>query len=256
MKKGLLVVSFGTSYKETRKKCIEPIEKRLEIAFPDYQVRRAFTSGRIIKKIKEREGIDINQPYEALNKMIKEGVEEIHVQPLHIIPGFEYEKVEKAIIQIRHKSHVKISLGAPLLNTNEHYDEVIEVLLEQIGERRKKRATVLMGHGTKHFSNACYSMLQNKLRDRREDIYIINVEGYPKMHQRGIELVNKYTHIKLMPFMIVAGDHAIHDMAGSSDSMKSYLEDQGVQVETVLVGLGENKRIQDIFVKRTREALQ
>ncbi|MEA1974642.1 MAG: sirohydrochlorin cobaltochelatase [Bacillota bacterium] len=253
MGKGILVVSFGTSYKETSKKCIESIENKIESVYVKYIVKRAFTSDFIIKKIKERDGICIDTPLEALEKMIVSGINEIHVQPLHIIPGFEYEKIKRAVVLVKHRHNVKITIGSPLLNREEHYDQVIEALINRLPNENDNEGIILMGHGTEHFSNACYSMLQNKINDKRKDILIANVEGYPEIENIMKKIKGKYLKILLMPLMIVAGDHANNDMAGDEDSYKTKLESQNIQVSYILEGLGQNEMIQDIFINRIAE---
>jgi len=255
MKKGILVVSFGTSYEKTRKECIESVEGKIQSAFEEYDLRRAFTSNMIIKKLRERDNLNIDTPSEALMKMVDAGMTEIHVQPLHIIPGFEYEKVKRAIIMAQHKSDVKVTFGSPLLNEEHHYDEVVEALLEQLPQAVENEGILLMGHGTEHHANACYSMLQNKLRDRRTDILIANVEGYPDLDHVMPAIEKKYKKMTLMPLMLVAGDHAINDMAGEEDSYKSALEEKDIEVTCILQGLGQNQAIQEAFVKRVKEVV-
>lgn len=255
MKKGILVVSFGTSYEATRKKCIESIEKKIEESYSDYQVRRAFTSNMIIKKLKERDDIHVDTPLEALEKMVDSGMEEIYVQPLHIIPGYEYEKVRNAVIRMRHRTKVKISLGLPLLYEERHYDEVIDGLLNTLPEEKEHEGILLMGHGTEHFANACYSMLQNKIKDRRDDILLANVEGYPEIDHVIHKIENTYKKMTLIPLMMVAGDHAINDMAGEEDSYRTLLEEKHIQVNCLLKGLGEREEIQHIFVQRIAEMM-
>ncbi|MCT4660354.1 MAG: sirohydrochlorin cobaltochelatase [Tissierellales bacterium] len=256
MKKGILVVSFGTSYKETREKCIESIEHAIGSNYPEYEIRRAFTSNMIIKKLKERDGIYIDTPLEALEKMVSDGFENIHVQPLHVIPGFEYEKVTNAVVKIKHKSNISISVGSPLLNKEEHYDEMIEALMSRLPNEKSKEGVLLMGHGTDHFANACYSMLQNKISDVRGDVIIANVEGYPEIDDVIEDIEEKFSKMTLMPLMIVAGDHAINDMAGDEDSYKTMLSERNIETDCILEGLGQNEGIQDIFVKRVAESLR
>ncbi|SHJ75893.1 sirohydrochlorin cobaltochelatase [Dethiosulfatibacter aminovorans DSM 17477] len=250
MKKGILVVSFGTSYEDTRVKCIDSVEKDIQEAYPDHVVRRAFTSRMIIKKLKERDGIHIDFPKEALEKMVDEGFEKIVVQPLHIIPGFEYEKVRNEISMLKHKTEIDIELGMPLLYEEEHYDEVTDALLNYLPEERENQGVVLMGHGTEHYANACYSMLQNKIREQRSDVYIANVEGYPELENISDEILGRFSSMTLAPLMLVAGDHAINDMAGEEDSYRSFLEENDISVHCILKGLGENEAIRKIFVSR------
>ena len=255
MKKGILVVSFGTSYKKTMKECIESVEDKIKDVYSEYVVERAFTSNFIIEKLKKNDGIYINTPAEALEKMIANGINEIYIQPLHIIPGFEYDKVKKAASIIKHRIKVEISLGSPLLNEEENYDEMIDALLNRLPERDDNEAVILMGHGTEHFANACYSMLQNKINDREKNIFIANVEGYPKIDNIIEKIENNYSKVLLMPLMIVAGDHANNDMIGDEDSYRTLLEDKDIEVNYILEGLGQNKMIQDIFVKRIAEII-
>lgn len=249
MKKGILVVSFGCSIKETRDKCIKSIENRIESTYADYEVWRAFTSNIIIKKLK-KQGICIDTPTEALEKMIEAGYDEIIVQPLHILQGYEYEKVKNSVLEIKNESNISIVMGSSLLNDEESYDLVIDALMSKLPKENKNEGILLMGHGTSHFSNACYSMLQNKLNEKREDIVIANVEGYPEIEQTIGNIESKFSKMTLLPFMIVAGDHAINDMAGEENSFKTLLEEKNIEVNCILEGLGENSLIQDIFVQK------
>lgn len=253
MKKGILVASFGTSFPDVRKRCIESIENAIAAAFPEHDVRRAFTSHMIIKKLKTRDQLVIDTPQEALDKMIEEGITDIHVQPLHVIPGFEYEKVQKAVRLASHKQGVKVTIGQPLLSQEHHYDEIAEALSQRLGPVVDGRGIVLMGHGTEHHANACYSMLQAKLNDVRSDIHIANVEGYPELDHIE-DYLKDYDSMTLMPLMIVAGDHAMNDMAGDEeDSFKSILTASGKSTHCILEGLGELETIQQMFVNRVKE---
>lgn len=256
MTKGIIVASFGTSYPETRKKSIESTENKIRENYPEYTVQRAFTSFRIIKKLKDRDKIFIDTPSEAIDKMIESGINEIHLQPLHIIPGFEYEKVKHAVVMANHREGIKATIGSPLLNREEHYDQVVDSLLKKLPEETEGQGFIFMGHGTEHFANACYSMLQNKINDLRDDILIANVEGYPEI-DHVIDKVNaKYKKITLLPLMLVAGDHAINDMAGDEDSFKCKLEEKGIEVSCIIQGLGENEDIQNAFLSRVDEVLK
>jgi len=253
MKKGIIVASFGTSFPDVREKAIETIENKIKASYSDYEVRRAFTSNMIIKKLKERDNLHIQTPHEAIQAMIDDGFECIHVQPLHVIHGFEYEKVQKAVKLAAHKKSVKLTLGLPLLSREEHYDEVIEIL-NHLTPKKNNHAYILMGHGTEHHANASYAMLQMKFYDKRQDLFIANVEGYPEL-EHVIPRLKSFDHVSLMPFMIVAGDHAMNDMAGDEDSFKSELQALGKEVTCIIKGLGELEAIEDIFVKRIEESI-
>lgn len=256
-KRGILVVSFGTSYAAVRKSCIESVEKKIAETFSGYEVRRAFTSGIVIKKIKERDKIFIDNPEEALLKMKEEGFKEVIIQPLHIIPGIEYEKVKEAVEKFKNGSFETIALGRPVLYDKEDYRVAVRALKMQIPKLDNHQTVVLMGHGTCHFSNACYTFLQSILDVQGLNVFIATVEGYPelndiipKLKARGI------TEITLMPYMLVAGDHAINDMAGEKeDSWKNVLINTGFKVDMYLHGLGENLAYQDIYVQHVRDII-
>lgn len=255
MKKGIIVVSFGTSYKETRKRCIESIEDKIRNTFSDYDVQRAFTSNMVIKKIQEKEGLKVNKVDEAIKEMKDKGIKEILLQPLHIIPGYEYEKIQHAVKMANHHKGMKVELNAPLLNHEADYDEVVKSIIRRLPEEKSDEGIILMGHGTEHHANACYSMLQAKFRDVRSDVFIANVEGYPELEHIQSKL-SPYRKMTLMPLMIVAGDHAQNDMAGNDDdSYKSIISEMGIEVECILEGLGEQELIQNIFVERVENSL-
>lgn len=256
MKKGIIVVSFGTSYEQTRKRCIESIENKISSEFTECKVARAFTSNFIIKKLKERDGIHVNTISEAIQDMKSHGIEKIYVQPLHMIPGFEYEKVKRAVSMANHDKALTVTLGMPLMNAEEDYELLIEAIRARLPKSGDEEGVILMGHGTEHFANACYSMLQAKFKDVNPNIYIANVEGYPELGHI-IDDLSQYKKMTLMPLMIVAGDHAQNDMAGDDDdSFKSMLEEKGISVECIVEGLGENLGVQEIFLNRVKSLLE
>lgn len=255
-KKGILVISFGTSYADTRKVTIEACEEKIAASFPDYEVRRAFTSSIIIKKLKERDNIQIDTPEEALNKMKDEGFTKVIVQPLHIIPGLEYEEVLAVVNNFR-GSFKELTVGRPVLYGIEDYKQAVEALKQQLPALDKDHAVVLMGHGTTHPANACYSCLQSVLNDEELNVLVGVVEGYPGIDNVIAKLKrNNIKEVTLMPYMLVAGDHAINDMAGDEeDSWKSILEREGFKVNIYLHGLGENNSYQEIYVQRVQDCI-
>ena len=180
MKKAVLVVSFGTSYDETRKKTIEVCEKKISTELSDYDFHRAYTSNMIIRKIKKRDGIEINNPLQALEKLYEEGYEEVIVQTLHIICGEEFNKLKAQIESYKHKFK-KLVLGRPLLTYIDDYKEVVEALEVQIPEMENDEAVVFMGHGTFHESHATYPAIEYMLRDHGINGYVGTVEGYPEI---------------------------------------------------------------------------
>lgn len=257
-KKGILVVSFGTSVLETFKSCIESTENRIKDSFPEYEIRRAFTSNIIIKKLKKEHNIYIDTATEALEKMRKEGFDEVYVQPLHIMPGDEYDKIIYAVSQ-QVSNFDKLVLGRPMLYREKDYTIAAEALKTQLPETKEDRAVVLMGHGSTHPANASYALLQCILNDSGiEKIFVGTVEGYPIIQNIIPRLKEKnIREVVLMPFMLVAGDHAINDMAGEEmDSWKSILENKGFEVSVYLHGLGENKAFQEIYVQHIKDCIE
>ncbi|MGL5754410.1 MAG: sirohydrochlorin cobaltochelatase [Paraclostridium sp.] len=257
MKKAVLVISFGTSYNETRKKTIEACETKIKDAFKDYDFFRAFTSNFIIKKLKNRDNLDIENPIQALDRLHKEGYEEVIVQTLHIICGEEFTKLKDQINQYEDKFE-KITLGRPLLSQIEDYKEAIDALKLQIPELEEDEAVVFMGHGTEHEAHSAYPALDYMLKQANLKAYVGTVEGYPEIGEVIVNLKkDKISKVRLMPFMLVAGDHAVNDMASDEeDSWKSILNEAGFETKIHLQGLGENKGIQDKFVRHALDCIE
>ena len=256
--KGILVVSFGTSYPETRKLTIEACEKRIEKAFPNYEVRRAFTSHMIIKKLKERDGIIIDKTEEALGKMKDSGFSVVIVQPLHIIPGEEYhEKVLKNVLKFK-DDFEKLTVGRPILFDEEDYKKSIEALKGQLPDLGKGEAVLFMGHGSHHSGNSAYKRLQGMIDKLGLSVYIGTVEGSPLLNDIIPRLKkDNIKKVTLMPLMLVAGDHATNDMAGDEDdSWNTILKKHGFKVDLYLHGLGENSAFQDIYVQHVKDAIE
>ena len=258
MKKGILVASFGTTYISTREKTIGAIEEKIAKAFPDFEVRRAFTSSMVRKRILKNEGIHVDDVDEALSKMKEEGFEEVYVASLHIIAGHEYKKVSHSIN--RFKDDFKVIKGAkPLLYSKAHYDEAVDAIAKLMPELRENEALVLMGHGSDHAANAAYVMLYHMLERNplTSHVYLGTVEGYPEAEDILEELEGQgYEKLYLLPFMIVAGDHAINDMASDEDdSWKTFFESNGYDVEPILKGLGEFEPISEMFIKRLKDSM-
>jgi sirohydrochlorin cobaltochelatase len=263
VKKAILVVSFGTTHEDTRRATIDKIEERVKESFSDYEVRRAFTAHIVIKVLKNRDGIIVDTPEEAMDKLIKEGYEDIILQPLHMIPGLEYDYVTE-IVKHYEKENPKVSikLGRPVLyykGFEEDHPDDYTIMIEAIKHIITDEKTVLlMGHGTMHPSNACYVCLRDVLKSHNFDnTYIACVEGYPTIEEI-IKVLKKdnRTNLKLVPLMLVAGDHAKNDMAGEDeDSWKNILLKEGFEVETYLKGLGEIKEFQDIYIQHIDDVI-
>lgn len=255
-KKGILVVSFGTSYPETCRKTIEKIENEIRAAYPEYGVYRAWTSGMIRKKLLKRDGIRIFGVEEALEQMKADGVEQVAVQPTHVINGIENDEMTKSVMKFAGQFQ-KLVIGTPLLTSQEDNEEVIRSLLEEM-QPSDEEMLIFMGHGTEHHSNAVYAALNFLLNDMGQDnTFIATVEAYPSVDHVVREAgKRKKKNIRLAPFMLVAGDHANNDLAGEDeDSWKSILEKAGYHVTCDLKGLGEYPGIRKIYMEHLQEAV-
>ncbi|HCX65669.1 MAG TPA: sirohydrochlorin cobaltochelatase [Eubacteriaceae bacterium] len=255
-KKALLVASFGTSYKETREKTIDRIEDRMEGSFPEHDLYGAFTSEMIRRKIAKRDQDHRFNVEEALKHLKMEGYDEVVVQPTHILGGVEYEKVlfQSAAARQNFKT---IKVGRPLLHTQEDYEQVIDAMAKHF-DFVDPGSILFMGHGSEHGADSAYSKLNHMLWQKGyENTYVATVEGYPTFED-GLEYLKqrKEGKVRLIPFMIVAGDHAQNDMAAEEDSWKSQLEEKGYQVEVRMEGIGELLQIQQLFVKHAQDAAE
>ncbi len=255
-KKAIIVASFGTSYIEVLNRSIKLVEDQVAKEFPDFEIRRVFTSNMVRKALLKKEGIKTDSLEEALDKLEAEGFKEVYVQTLHIIPGEEYhEKIIKPARKYNHRFEI-LKTGKSLLFATEDYFNAIEALKDQIPAFENEKAVVLMGHGATHPANSCYAALQLKLFDEIPNTFIANIEGYPEIDDI-MEKLTPYKKIVLMPFMLVAGDHAINDMAGDEeDSWKNILADKGFEVEVYMKGLGENPKIRQIYINHIYDMLK
>lgn len=252
------MVSFGTSHKDTRAKTIEVIEQEIQALMPEYELYRAFTSKIIIKVIGKQENIHVFTVEEAMHKIHEDGIREIIVQPTHIINGVENDAMIRDVLKYKTKFD-SISFGEPLLNQTEDYRNVVKALKEVLPEPSPEEAVILMGHGTSHYTNACYAAMDYMLKhDGYNDVYVATVEAFPYIEDI-IERIKKkpYRKIMLLPFMVVAGEHAKNDMIGEEEnSWLNQLTKAGYEVEYLLKGLGEFPKIRSIYYEHIRNAKQ
>ena len=256
MKQAILAVSFGTSYPDTLEKTIAATEAALAQAYPGWPVYRAFTSGMILKKLRQRDGVEIDNVAQAMARLEREGYTQVAVQSTHVMHGEEYEKM---LAQLEpYKLTMEIAVGAPLLHAQSDYEAVADALLSWLPLPGDGEALVLMGHGTAHFANSAYAQMEHVLQSRCPRIYIATVEGYPTLESVAEQLQRQpeIRRLTLAPFMLVAGDHARNDMAGGEDSWKEVLEGKGYEVACILQGLGECPAIQKLFVAHCGEAME
>ena len=241
----LLVVSFGTSYNDSRRETIGAIEAAMQKAFPDYSVRRGFTSQIIIDHVNKRDGEKIDNVTEALDRAVANGVKNLVVQPTHLMNGLE--------------SFEKIALGEPLLTSDDDFQKVMNAIVDATKEYDDgETAICFMGHGTEADSNSVYTKMQETLTAAGHTNYFVGtVEATPSLDD-VIAAVKEsgFKKVVLRPLMIVAGDHANNDMAGDEDgSWKTEFEKAGFEVTTVVEGLGGLTDIQNLFVAHAQAAV-
>ena len=276
----LLVVSFGTSFNDSRAEDIGGIEKALEAAYPDWSVRRAFTAQIIINHVQARDDEKIDNVDQALERAVDNGVKNLVVQPTHLMHGAEYDELVETLDNYKDKFET-VTVAEPMLGEvgsdatviNEDKAKVAEAITAEAvktagydsldAAKEDGTAFVFMGHGTSHSAKVSYSQMAAQMKDLSYDnVFIGTVEGEPE--ETACEEVIKavsaagYKKVILRPLMVVAGDHANNDMAGDDDdSWKSQFEASGKfdSIDTQIAGLGEIKAIQDLYVAHTADAM-
>ena len=274
----LLVVSFGTSYNDSRVNDIKSIEDALQEAYPDWSVRRAFTAQIIINHIQARDGEKIDNMTQALERAVANGVKNLVVQPTHLMHGAEYDEMCAAIDEYRNQFE-SVSIAEPLLGEVGSDATVINADKEAVAKaitaaaveasgfdsleaaKEAGAAFVFLGHGTAHVARVSYSQMSTQMQQLGyENVFIGTVEGEPEETacESVIEEVRAagYTTVILRPLMVVAGDHANNDMAGSDDdSWKPMFEDAGFTVDCQIAGLGGIADIQALYIAHTQAAI-
>ena len=274
----LLVVSFGTSFNDSRVADIKGIEDALQAAYPDWSVRRAFTAQIIINHIQARDGEKIDNMDQALERAVANGVKNLVVQPTHLMHGAEYDEMCEVIDAYRDKFE-SVSIAEPMLGEVGSDATVINADKEAVAKaitasavadagfesldaaKEAGTAFVFMGHGTAHVAKVTYSQMSTQMQTLGyENVFIGTVEGEPEETscESVIEAVKAagYTNVVLRPLMVVAGDHANNDMAGSEDdSWKTMFEAAGFTVDCQIAGLGEIADVQALYIAHTKAAI-
>ena len=277
----LLVVSFGTSFNDSRAADIKGIEDALQAAYPDWSVRRAFTAQIIINHVQARDGEKIDNMQQAMDRAVANGVKNLVVQPTHLMHGAEYDEMMEMIDSYRDKFE-SVAVAEPLLGEvgadataiNSDKEAVAKAItaaaVKDAGfdsldaAAAEKTAFVFMGHGTSHTAKVSYSQMQTTMQTLGYDnVFIGTVEGEPEETacENVIEAVKAagYTKVVLRPLMVVAGDHANNDMAGADDdSWLSQFKASGAfeEVDTQIAGLGEISDIQQLYIAHTKAAIE
>ena len=276
--KELLVVSFGTSFNDSRVADIKSIEDALQAANPDWSVRRAFTAQIIINHIQARDGEKIDNMEQALERAVANGVKQLVVQPTHLMHGAEYDEMCAAIEKVRDKFE-SVEIAEPMLGEVGNDATVINADKEAVAKavvaaalsesgyestaaaKEAGVAYVLMGHGTAHVAKVTYSQMSTQMdKLGYENVFIGTVEGEPEdtSCEAVIAAVKEagYTTVVLRPLMVVAGDHANNDMAGADeDSWKTMFEAAGLTVNCQISGLGRIADVQALYVAHAKAAI-
>ena len=277
----LLVVSFGTSFNDSRVADISGVEKKLQEAYPDWSVRRAFTAQIIINHVQARDDEKIDNMEQALERAVSNGVKNLVVQPTHLMHGAEYDELVDAVNNYKDKFET-VTVAEPLLGevgsdaaaVNDDKKNVAEAITAEAvktagydsldAAKEDGTAFVFMGHGTSHSAKVSYSQMSAQMSELGyENVFIGTVEGEPEETacENVINNVKEagYKKVVLRPLMVVAGDHANNDMAGDDeDSWKSQFEASGAfdKIDTQIAGLGEIDAIQQIYVDHTKAAIE
>ena len=276
----LLVVSFGTSFNDSRVKDIKGIEDVLQTAYPDWSVRRAFTAQIIINHVQARDGEKIDNMQQAMDRAVANGVKNLVVQPTHLMHGAEYDEMMEMIDDYRDKFE-SVAVAEPLLGEvgadatviNEDKEAVAKAVTAEAvatagydsveAAAKDGTAFVFMGHGTSHTAKISYSQMQTVMQTLGYDnVFIGTVEGEPESTscENVIEAVKAagYTKVVLRPLMVVAGDHANNDMAGADeDSWLSQFEASGAfdSVDCQIAGLGGVADVEQLYIAHTKAAI-
>lgn len=261
-KDAIVVMSFGTTFKESRQKTIEATVAKIQAEHPDVKVVTAFTSHIIVDRIAQKENINIPTPEIALEELKAEGYTRIALTSLDLMPGMEYD-YDKAIYNEYKDQFKKMTLGTSLMywmgqeGQKDDVMETVKAISTQFPKQGNNEAILLMAHGTPHPANAYYTVMQTRLQQLGvKNVFIYTVEGWPNLETIIPQLkAANIKNVTLMPIMMVAGDHANNDMAGAEpDSHKSVLEKAGFNVSTYIHGLGENEAVRDLFVQRANDS--
>jgi sirohydrochlorin cobaltochelatase len=262
VKKGILLVAFGSSMPEGSA-AINAVASAVRTAYPDLEVRIAYTSRIIMRKIARERNEIIDEPAIALAKMAYEGFTDVVVLSTHMIPGEEYEDLKEVVEGFRSISASapkagfrNLAVSAPLLASSADFERLAGALVDTYAEQAKGGSVVFVGHGTHHFADSAYSALQFALWRKSPNFFVGTIEGFPSYDDVIANLKKTKTKsVTIAPAMLVAGDHAHNDIAGDEpDSWKSLLAGEGYKVSPVLLGFGQNKAVQNLIVGKLRDA--
>lgn len=255
---GILVVSFGTTYQDTREKNIEKIVKEVEKTYTDIPVYQAYSSNIVRRVLRERDNLWVDDIDEALCSMQKDGITNVKVLPTHIIDGIENSRLNEVVKNCQGWFET-IEVARPLLGNDVDYESAANVLLTELEKEVGEDVLLLMGHGSAHEADRSYQKMEQILKEKKENTYLATVEGnvglgdiLPQMEKE----VAKGSRVVVTPFMLVAGDHANNDMAGEEeDSFAGRLRSAGYQPDCLIRGIGEYESIRKLYLAHLEEIM-
>ncbi len=261
MSNGILLVSFGTTHEFTREKNIEAIAAAVRENYPDREVCQAYSSGRVREILKKRDQLSVPSIEEAMIRMKESGIRHLTILPTHIIDGVENNKMKQ--IADRYRSDFEtLCIAGALLEEEADYETVAKVLWDSLKEAARDKVVIFMGHGSRHEADGSYGKMERALRAYAgREIFIATVEGAVTIE----EVLRRMKHsgppegefgpaVLFVPFMLVAGEHAVNDMAGEQDSFAAKAKAAGMNVTCLLKGLGEYEGIRELYLEHLRKA--
>lgn len=255
-KSALLVVSFGTAYPEVSERTIGAIEQELSAAFPQRRLYRAWTSKRILQKLKETQGISYDTLPDALERMLKHDVTDVLVQPSYLLDGVEYENTVQTIQHYKERFD-HLAVGRPLLDRRSDVRELADVLEKLFADIPSSEMLAFMGHGSPHMKLPVYDLLNEMFKDDGFTHFIVGTVEHEPGFMPVLDLVQRRqpSRVLMTPLLVTAGNHVLFDMAGDHEaSWKTQLENRGIKTECHLKGLGEYHEIRELYIRRAKEA--
>lgn len=257
-KKAILVVSFGTGFRETREKTIDAVTAELAGVFPDRTLYTAWSSPFLIKKVLKSEGLKIASPEEAMEAMAADGIEDVVVQPTEFFCGHEYNHLLRAATEYKDRFE-SLRLGRPLVTDSDDVIPLVNALKVIFEDISRKKPLLLMGHGSAHLNSSIYDEIERVFRaDRSCRMTVAALEGTPRLEE-AVEVLKgwKTDTVVMAPMMLVAGRHARIDMAGDSErSWKNRLRKEGIESECIIKGLGEYPEIRRLYCSHAERAVK
>lgn len=256
MKAAILFISFGTSYPQAKARSLDCIYQDLKAVGQGMPVYMAYTSGMIVKKLKE-ENQHIDTVEEAAGRALEAGAQCLYVIPSHMIPGIEYEKMKRVLARFE-ADFKRIYFALPVLGEEADCGRLVPVLKEML-QLEEKKTYILMGHGTEDDANIRYEQMNQALwQAGLSNVRIASVEARPDLDDalRFLQQCDRIEEVIVHPFMVVAGDHAHNDMAGDEDSYVTRIAEAGYPVRAVVKGLGEYPQFRAIYVDKLRKLME